>query len=400
MKLATIKQTKDIWLKTYFRAICIYALSTTLVFILCSTVLAADELSKNKQKLQQVQKEIGATSRKIKEKKAIEHSALQNLDELNRNIHKKDSQVQQLSEALERLKYEMASTQKNAALYAEIVQRTRQNVEKRLRALYITGEVGAVRMFFSDASPAVIAENNEFLQRISMHDKKIMLEYRKQVTKFESERKELEEQKKRYTTTLNQQKEQKLNLAAAKREQAALISEIRHDNNKLENLLTELKERSHAIKGLVDSLEQQKSRAFTPKGSFASLKGSLNWPSSGALRSGFGVHKHKQFGSQVKTNGLEIVAMPGTSIRAIWQGKVVFAAPFKGYGNMLILDHGEKYYSLYANVAQLKHQTGDIVKAQDIIATAGFEEADNYYFEIRHRGTPLNPTQWLAPRPY
>lgn len=400
MKLATIKQTKDIWLKTYFRAICIYALSTTLVFILCSTVLAADELSKNKQKLQQVQKEIGATSRKIKEKKAIEHSALQNLDELNRNIHKKDSQVQQLSEALERLKYEMASTQKNAALYAEIVQRTRQNVEKRLRALYITGEVGAVRMFFSDASPAVIAENNEFLQRISMHDKEIMLEYRKQVTKFESERKELEEQKKRYTTTLNQQKEQKLNLAAAKREQAALISEIRHDNNKLENLLTELKERSHAIKGLVDSLEQQKSRAFTPKGSFASLKGSLNWPSSGALRSGFGVHKHKQFGSQVKTNGLEIVAMPGTSIRAIWQGKVVFAAPFKGYGNMLILDHGEKYYSLYANVAQLKHQTGDIVKAQDIIATAGFEEADNYYFEIRHRGTPLNPTQWLAPRPY
>lgn len=400
MKLATIKQTKDIWLKTYFRAICIYALSTTIVFILCSTVLAADELSKNKQKLQQVQKEIGATSRKIKEKKAIEHSALQNLDELNRNIHKKDSQVQQLSEALERLKYEMASTQKNAALYAEIVQRTRQNVEKRLRALYITGEVGAVRMFFSDASPAVIAENNEFLQRISMHDKEIMLEYRKQVTKFESERKELEEQKKRYTTTLNQQKEQKLNLAAAKREQAALISEIRHDNNKLENLLTELKERSHAIKGLVDSLEQQKSRAFTPKGSFASLKGSLNWPSSGALRSGFGVHKHKQFGSQVKTNGLEIVAMPGTSIRAIWQGKVVFAAPFKGYGNMLILDHGEKYYSLYANVAQLKHQTGDIVKAQDIIATAGFEEADNYYFEIRHRGTPLNPTQWLAPRPY
>ncbi|MDY0211387.1 MAG: peptidoglycan DD-metalloendopeptidase family protein [Desulfuromonadaceae bacterium] len=398
MKRST--RTRYPWLKVYFRSVGICTLGIATLFAPCSTAFAADELNKSKQKLQQVQKEIGTTSKKIKEKKATEHSALQRLDELNLNISKNDFQLQQQIDALEKLKKEMAATQANATLYEKILQRTRKDVEKRLRALYITGEVGAVRLFFSDTSPAIIAENSEFLQRITVHDKALMFEYRKQVANLESERKELEVQKKRFTSTLAQQKDQRQKLEAAKREQAALVEEIRRDSSMLENLLADLKERSRTMEGLIDSLEQQKSRTFVPKGSFASLKGTLDWPSSGTLRSGFGVHKHKQFGSQVKTNGLEIVALPGTSIKAIWQGKVVFAAPFKGYGNMLILDHGDKYYSLYANVAELKYQTGDIVKAQEVIATAGFEGADNYYFEIRHRGAPLNPTQWLAPRTY
>ncbi|MDY0184738.1 MAG: peptidoglycan DD-metalloendopeptidase family protein [Desulfuromonadaceae bacterium] len=393
--------TRHTWLKVYSSTATICALSLLFLFIPRPAVFAADELKQNKQKLQQVQEEIGSTSKKIKEKKATERSALQHLDELNRNIKKNDSQLQHQSEVLERLKKEIAASQKKSDLYEVILQRTRQDVEKRLRALYTTGEIGALRLFFSDSSPAVIAENTEFLQRITLHDKALLLEYRKQVENLEAEHKKLEEQKNRYTSTLTQQKEQRQKLEATKREQAALINEIRRDSSMLENMLADLKERSRAMKELIDSLEQQQSRTFVPTGdSFASLKGTLNWPSSGALRSGFGVHKHKQFGSQVKTNGLEIVAMPGTPIKAIWQGKVLFSAPFKGYGNMLILDHGDKYYSLYAYAAELKYKTGDIVKTQETIATAGFEGADNYYFEIRHHGAPLNPTQWLAPRPY
>lgn len=404
MKWAIMKRrtyTRHIWLKNYFRAAGICVLSVSTLLTPCSSAFATDELKQKKQKLQQVQEEIGTTSKKIKEKKTTERSALQQLDELNRNISQNDTQLRQQSEALDKLKKEMATTQKNAKLYEEILQRTRQDVEKRLRALYTTGEVGALRMFFSDASPAVIVENTEFLQRITQHDKDLMLQYRKQVEHINAEHKELEEQKKRYTSTLTRQKKQRQELEVSKRKQATLIDEIRRDSSMLESLLADLKERSRAMKERVESLEQQESRTFVPTGkSFASLKGTLNWPSSGTLRSGFGVHKHKQFGSQVKTNGLEIVAMPGTPIKAIWHGKVVFSSPFKGYGNMLILDHGNKYYSLYANLAELKYRTGDIVKAQAVIATAGFEGADNYYFEIRHRGAPLNPTQWLAPRPY
>jgi len=362
---------------------------------------AADKLSESREKLQRVQEQIGSTSRQIAQKKATERSALQRLEELERNISASDRELRKSSQNLDELKTQIAATQKNSGHYENILKRARKDVEKRLRVLYTTGDAGMLRLIFSDASPAVIAENTEFLQRITAHDKALMLQYRTQVENLKASQKALEQQKKNYAEALRRQKKRRSELEQAKHRQAALVNKIRHDSTMLKNLLSDLKERSEAMQELINSLERQKSSAFIPSGaSFQSMKGKLGWPSSGSVRSGFGVHKHKQFGSQVKTNGLEIAAVPGTRIKAIWQGKVVFAAPFKGYGNMLILDHGGKYYSLYANTAKLLLNKGDTVKAGAVIATAGYAGGDSYYFEIRHRGTPLNPTQWLKPRSY
>jgi len=362
---------------------------------------ATDKLSESREKLQQVQEQIGSTSKQIEQKKATERSALQRLEELERNISISDRQLQESSATLDELKEKIAATQKNSDHYEDILKRARKDVEKRLRVLYTTGDAGTLRLIFSDASPAVIAEDTEFLQRITAHDKALMLQYRSQVENLEASKKALQQQKERYAEVLRQQKSRRKKLEQAQQEQAVLVNKIRRDSTMLKNLLADLKERSESMQELVNSLQRRKSSAFTPTdASFQSLRGKLEWPSSGSVRSGFGVHKHKQFGSQVKTNGLEIAAVPGTRIKAIWEGKAVFAAPFKGYGNMLILDHGGKYYSLYANTAKLHLSKGDTVKAGDVVATAGYTGEDSYYFEIRHRGTPLNPTQWLKPRTY
>ncbi|MFN2257272.1 MAG: murein hydrolase activator EnvC [Desulfuromonadaceae bacterium] len=362
---------------------------------------AADELSESREKLQHVQEQIGSTSKKIAQKKATERSALERLEELERNISSSDRGLRQSSAALDELKEKIAETQKNSSHYEEILERARKDVKKRLRVLYTTGDAGTLRMIFSDASPAVIAENTMFLQRITAHDKALMLQYRTQVENLKASQKALEQQKERYAQTLRQQKKRRRELEQAKQEQSALVNKIRHDSTLLKNLLADLKERSESMQKLVKSLEKQKKSDFVPSGSsFKAMKGKLAWPSSGSVRSGFGVHKHKQFGSQVKTNGLQIAAVPGTQIKAIWEGKVVFAAPFKGYGNMLILDHGGKYYSLYAKTAKLHLSKGDTVNTGNVVATAGYAGSDSYYFEIRHRGTPLNPTEWLKSRAY
>lgn len=362
---------------------------------------AADKLAESREKLQQVESQIGSTSKKIAHKKATERSALQRLEDLERSINTSDLQLRQSSAALEELGKKIAETQKNSARYEEILQRSRKDVEKRLRVLYTTGDAGTLRLVFSDASPAVIAENTEFLQRITAHDKELVVQYRRQVETLKQSKDTLEQQKSSYTATLKQEQERRQELEHAKREQASLVKKIRQDSQMLENLLADLKERAETMKALTASLERQKSSVFVPSGaSFESLKGKMEWPSSGSVRSGFGVHKHKQFGSQIKTNGLEITAVTGTKIKAIWEGKVVFAAPFKGYGNMLILDHGGKYYSLYANAEKLHLSKGESVKAGQVVASAGYGDGDSYYFEIRHRGTPLDPMQWLKPRTY
>lgn len=362
---------------------------------------ATDKLSESRQRLKQVEKQIGSTSEKIAQKKATESSALQRLEQLERDINNSDRKLRQSSASLNELKNKIATTQKSSGHYEDILKRARKDVEKRLRVLYTTGDAGTLRLIFSDASPAIIAENTEFLQRITAHDKALMLQYRKQVENLRENKKALEAEQKKYAATLRQQQERRSELERAKREQASLVNEIRRDSSMLEKLLADLKQRSEAMKELVTSLERRKHKSFIPSGaSFETLKGKLQWPSSGSIRSGFGVHKHQQFGSQVKTNGLEIAAVPGTRIKSIWEGRVVFAAPFKGYGNMLILDHGDKYYSLYANTAKLQKNKGDKVKQGEVVAVAGFDGGDSYYFEIRKRGTPLNPIEWLSPRQY
>jgi septal ring factor EnvC (AmiA/AmiB activator) len=103
-------------------------------------------------------------------------------------------------------------------------------------------------------------------------------------------------------------------------------------------------------------------------------------------------------GTKIESNGLEIEAAPLTEVKAVWAGRVLYASPLKGFGNLVVIDHGDKYYSLYGHVARFSQKVGDIVSPREVIAISGHEGRDAVYFELRHRGAPVDPTAWLAPR--
>jgi septal ring factor EnvC (AmiA/AmiB activator) len=77
---------------------------------------------------------------------------------------------------------------------------------------------------------------------------------------------------------------------------------------------------------------------------------------------------------------------------------VLYASPLKGFGNLMVIDHGDKYYTLYAHAARFTQKVGDLVGTGEVIAYSGHEGRDAVYFEIRHRGTPVDPALWLKPR--
>ena len=96
--------------------------------------------------------------------------------------------------------------------------------------------------------------------------------------------------------------------------------------------------------------------------------------------------------------GIEISATQGQEIRAIYEGTILYADWFKGYGNIVIIDHGDSYYSLSAHVAKIFKGVGDRVEAGEVIALAGDTgslKGTCLYFELRHHGQPLNPLHWL-----
>jgi len=131
-----------------------------------------------------------------------------------------------------------------------------------------------------------------------------------------------------------------------------------------------------------------------PAGAFASLKGRLTVPVSGSVAARFGTRR----GQGPSWKGMFIKAPEGAEVRATGAGRVVHADWLRGYGNVIIIDHGGEYLSIYGNNSALLKRAGDMVKSGEVIASAGNtggNEESGLYFELRHRGQPLDPAGWV-----
>jgi len=128
------------------------------------------------------------------------------------------------------------------------------------------------------------------------------------------------------------------------------------------------------------------------------VRGRIPWPVSGKLISYFGKTKDTRFNLIVDNSGIQIQAPEGTPIHAVAAGVVKFADWFKGYGKLVILDHGRGYYSLYAQAANLNVSEGQSVAAGEVLGSVGDTDSlvgSSLYFEIRKNGVPQDPLHWL-----
>ena len=121
-------------------------------------------------------------------------------------------------------------------------------------------------------------------------------------------------------------------------------------------------------------------------------------PVKGKIISLYGAYKNRKYHITNFRSGIEIKADRGTPVRSIFGGRVIYAGWFKGYGNMIIIDHGANFYSVYAHLEELFASKGDMVNSGQVIATVGDSGSltgPRLYFEIRHHGKPENPLQWI-----
>jgi len=132
---------------------------------------------------------------------------------------------------------------------------------------------------------------------------------------------------------------------------------------------------------------------------FASLKGKLPSPVKGEIVTFYGKEKLPRFNTFILHNGIRIKAPYGSEIRSIYHGKVIYSDWFKGYGNIIIIDHGDSYYSLSCHASRLFKEVGNMVKQGEVIGLVGDTGSlygSGLYFEIRHGGKSVNPLNWLA----
>jgi septal ring factor EnvC (AmiA/AmiB activator) len=208
--------------------------------------------------------------------------------------------------------------------------------------------------------------------------------------------------------------------AAAQREQAeadreaanrrTLVAKVRDERAYHERMVGELTEASRRLEAFVRDLQARQRRMAKvpppapgdiPRAGFGMLRGRLPWPTEGRVVGAFGPQVHPRFGTRTFRNGVDIEAAEGTEVAAVYGGHVVYAGWFKGYGNLIILDHGNEYYTLYAHVADILVKEGDDVGQGQRIGTVGDTGSlvgARLYFEVRHQGKPQDPADWLRQR--
>ena len=180
---------------------------------------------------------------------------------------------------------------------------------------------------------------------------------------------------------------------------AILNSQLKTKDQVLQNLL---RDELH-LKRLLNQLDHEIKDVqldLSPPKEFISLRGKLPWPTQGKMTARFGSSRHT---GDLKWKGVMIQTDAGDAIHAIAYGRVIFADWLRGFGMLIIVDHGKGYMSLYGHNQQLHKKLGDWVQANEIIATAGStggQKTSSLYFEIRHNGVPQNPTKWCHTLPH
>ena len=191
-------------------------------------------------------------------------------------------------------------------------------------------------------------------------------------------------------------------LVRGRREKEATLAGLKRQETSQRQAISDLSQVEKEIRSLLSTLAGPGGQGQVPPLGFARFRGLLSWPIRGRLAIPFGNVRHPRFSTIVPHPGVDIAAPAGQEVHAVYDGRVVFSDWFKGYGEMVVIDHGEGYLSIYGHVSERLVAPGQDVRQGEPIARPGeggsFEGA-GLYFEIRHDGKPEDPARWFRGRP-
>ncbi|MEJ2198798.1 MAG: peptidoglycan DD-metalloendopeptidase family protein [Desulfuromonadales bacterium] len=320
-----------------------------LLILPLSKTYAADELDASRERLDKLQKQIRTTLEGLRNKQSESGALSDDLERLNAEVRRIERLERKSQQQLTELTAQMKAKRRALEEIDALGERTEQQIRGRLVVLYKTGEVGLIRALLTDSeSPRDIAEKYAFLSRMVRHDRDLLNQYRVQMQEHRKALEDLELMEKKQSAVVLRRSREQETLQKARRSKKILLAEVKQDAASLEKMLQELRAKAARLNELVKKLETEGVQPYT--GNLAGLpaqKGRLLWPVPGKLRVGFGTSRHGELGTLIESHGFDIEAAAGTPVNAAASGKVIFANSLRGYGKLIIVDHGSKYYTLY-----------------------------------------------------
>lgn len=387
-----------------------FAIYCLLFTVHCSLLTAsfAAEPSKTKSEIVKKEKQLESLKRKIVEKKKgleynvkKEYTILEGLEKLDKVLSKKEEDMANIENSLTQLKEKTRNVDARVIELVGDKERLSGLLMKRLAAMYKMKKGGIVESLFISNPVNDIGRRYKYVSKIVEHDALLLKEYEDNQLLLQTEKERLSEFEKEMLSLKDALKHKKSEVEEERDKKSALLKDIR---KKKDTQLAAIQEMEGASKELQSFLERFKNdinrdAAIGHGGGFAGMQGRLPMPVNGKIVSIYGKIEHPKFHTITFNNGIEIEARLGTEVRSVYKGRVAYSGWFRGYGKVVIIDHGNGYYTLFARLSKILRDVDSLVEKGDIIALVGdtgLVKGPNLYFEVRQKGMPLNPLNWLA----
>lgn len=347
--------------------------------------------------LNRIRAEITRLKERLEDVRRQASNARQELEaaELELGIHSRELEI--ATQTRERVDRERAQTEQQIANLVIRIGRQKQQLRKRLVALYELGGLSYLRILMSldqrnDPSGAI-----SMLSFLVTHDSNLITQFQAARTDLDARKIELAKQQRELAELSRVIEQRRGAIAVAYAEKQRVLAQLEQQASGSEQQLAELEEKARRLQRLVGVLSAQ-APTVAPSSDVRTYRGTLAWPVEGEILEHFGRQRNAKFSTYTMNNGLKIAAAARTEVRAVFQGTVLFSQWFKGYGNLIILDHGNRVFSLYGNIAAPVVAVGDrIATGQPIAGVGEGEDAGTsyLYFEIRQDNHPEDPQKWL-----
>jgi septal ring factor EnvC (AmiA/AmiB activator) len=365
-----------------------------------------------KSKLTRINQAIAQQQNKVRENTTKAFNLEQELKELDKKLADEQEKLQNVQQKLNRQESDLESQIKDAALVSKEKEALESHIKKRLSAYYKMGEVTVINTLFAAKSMPEFLNLKEYFQAMFHYDQQIVKHYRAKLFLISEAQKNIQQNKKRLLKFIELEKVQEQQLITTRQERNQLLAQINTQKELYQQALAEMEQSAANLKEVIDKLKIPIIRAKTNKiykkkshkhkpplepTGFAAAKGHLPKPVSGRISRYFG-SQSGEFGIKIQSTGWDFETKENAAIQAIYAGKIIFSDKMAGYGKMLIIDHGQQYYTLIAGISTFLKEKGDSVQAGDIIArtgTTGNMLTRGLHFEIRHRSQTLDPIQWI-----
>jgi septal ring factor EnvC (AmiA/AmiB activator) len=371
------------------------ALLTAMALLLLSTANAGEK--EDRAKLEKIGKDISKLEQSIKGQSRQQDKLageLKKIELASADLSNKISTIEKQRAVLNR---ELTQLETQQAELESLKSSQQQLISQEIVAAYRLGSEEPIKLLLNQEDPEKLSRTLKYYDYFLAARAEKLATYRQTNQELEATKINIASRQQSLTESRQQLAIEQQTLKENRQQREQLLASLGEQIQSAQQTLDQLRNERQRLETVLKALEQRAMQLAAPasKQPFSKQKGKLPWPVSGKLTRHFGAVRN----ADITWSGWLMRAAEGLYVHSIHHGRVIFSDYLRGYGLLVIIDHGEGYMSLYAHNQVLLRETGDWVKPGERIARVGNTggQADHaLYFEIRHNGKPTNPKPWLA----